>query len=123
MSYIVRIWRVPVSFLDRQHLLGEHAELHCIFNVITKGLKGFRNHPQVNRFRDHLGMLVDRHAQQVREMERRGWNHKSPLPQVDCQPEEYSYSDKDHQEDLALLKEREGKNLDFYRELNRLMGR
>ncbi|MBE3117098.1 hypothetical protein IMZ68_07835 [Candidatus Bathyarchaeota archaeon] len=25
---MVRVWCVPISELDRQHLLGEHAELH-----------------------------------------------------------------------------------------------
>ena len=104
---MVRIWRVPLHLLDRQHLLGEHHELHVIFNVITKDLKGFHNHPQTNRFKGHLGMLADRHKQQVDELHRRGYNHNSPLPDFAYYPEPYSYSEEEYQKDFELLMSRQ----------------
>lgn len=68
---MVRIWCVPVSTLDRQHLLGEHAELHCIYSVIVNHKKGYSKHPQTLRFKNCIGVLVDRHNQQVAEMKRK----------------------------------------------------
>ena len=102
---MVRIWCLPVKLLNRQHLLGEHHELHCIYNVITKNLKGFANHPQTNRFRHRLGMLVDQHLQQVVEMQRRGYNHRSPLD-GGVEPEFYVYSDVEFIHDLLRIMSR-----------------
>ena len=88
MSVLVRIWRCPVSALDRQHLLGEHLETHIVFGAILnkrKSIKsGWQNHPQTLRFDSDagLGKLAERHHQQVQEMEKRGYRHKSPLPDV-----------------------------------------
>jgi len=76
----MRIWDTPCNNLCRQHLLGEHRELHCIWTVIIqKRTGGYSNHPETNRWRKHLPALFARHAEQVREMKRRGWNHKSNL--------------------------------------------
>jgi hypothetical protein len=83
---MVRIWNVPVEDLDDQHLLGEHLELHIIWNALTqppppgRQVRGWRNHPETRRFEGRLGALYDRHEGQVVEMVRRGWTgHKSPL--------------------------------------------
>jgi len=109
---LVRIWRLPVWILDRQHLLGEHNELHTIVSVILRGGGGWWNHPQTNRFKGRLGLLVDRHRQQVEEMERRGYNHRSPLPKFDYKPERYvlgvAYTREEMLADLNLLIERKG---------------
>ena len=109
---MVRIWRLPVWILDRQHLLGEHNELHTIVSVILRGGGGWWNHPQTNRFKDHLGLLVDRHRQQVEEMKRRGYNHQSPLPEFKYKPERYvlgvAYTKEEMLADLRLLIERKG---------------
>ena len=103
---MVRVWCVPVEKLDRQHLLGEHCELHVIFNVITKKKKGFYNHPQTNRFKQHLGQLFDRHIDQVYEMVVvRGYKHNSPLPYTEWEP--YEYSNEEMDRDLEVLKERQ----------------
>ena len=105
---MVRIWCVPIEKLDRQHLLGEHKELHTIFNVIVYNKKGFSNHPQTNRFRgDNLGMLIDRHNQQVKELIRRGYNHNSPLPTFNYIPEPYAYSEEAYKQDFDLLMSRQ----------------
>jgi len=75
----VRIWDVPVSDLCRRHLLGEHRELHGLWNILTLGRKGYRNHPETQRWIGRLCHLAARHQDQVAEMTRRGWNHRSPL--------------------------------------------
>jgi len=75
----VRVWDLPVGLLCRQHLLGEHRELHAIWNILTLGKKGYRNHPEVKRWENNLTGLYERHAAQVAEMTRRGWKHQSAL--------------------------------------------
>ena len=75
----MRIWDVPVKDLCRKHLLGEHRELHGLWNILTLGKKGYRNHPETRRWIGRLCHLADRHQKQVMEMESRGWSHKSPL--------------------------------------------
>jgi hypothetical protein len=75
----VRIWDVPVERLCRNHLLGEHRELHAVWNIITLGRSGYAAHPETKRWVGKLGALYVRHEQQVREIQRRGWKHNSPL--------------------------------------------
>ena len=76
----MRIWDIPVTKLCRQHLLGEHRELHAIWTYLTTG-KGmsYRKHPETLRWKGKLWALQRRHEEQVREMERRGWTHRSPI--------------------------------------------
>jgi hypothetical protein len=62
----------------RQHLLGEHVEMHMVVGSINKGrsIRGYLD-----------GRLIDpriiqaRHDELADEMERRGHRHKSPLEQ------------------------------------------
>ena len=75
----MRIWDVPVSELCRNHLLGEHRELHGLWNILTLGKQGYRNHPETQRWVGRLCHLAARHEQQVEEIGKRGWNHRSPL--------------------------------------------
>lgn len=79
----MRIWdQIEPSRLCRQHLLGEHRELHAIFTILTSGSAGYANHPEVKRWRspEALAALEDRHDALVREMRKRGYRHYSPLP-------------------------------------------
>lgn len=75
----MRIWDCPCSQLDRQHLLGEHHELHTMWSVITRKLKGYSRHPETIKWSKNLPGLRKRHDEQVGEMQKRGYNHKSPL--------------------------------------------
>lgn len=75
----MRIWDISVECLCRQHLLGEHRELHAMWTVLTTDKKGYRNHPETQRWVGKLNALYQRHEQQVREMTRRGYSHHSPL--------------------------------------------
>lgn len=75
----MRIWDLPVEVLCRQHLLGEHRELHAIWSILVNDKQGYRNHPETRRWEGKLPMLWLRHELQVKEMAARGYNHASPL--------------------------------------------
>jgi len=76
----MRMWMVPTRFMCRKHLLGEHVEHHMLVGSINKGLSmaGF----VANNLLEPRSILT-RHHELVQEMERRGYNHKSPLTSVD----------------------------------------
>ena len=98
--------------LNRQHLLGEHVKLHVLVNTIINKRKGrtdigLVHHPETRRYEDHLGMLYDRHDQQVKEMTKRGYNHKSPLTTIKHNPENFTYSDDDYRQDIRILASRQ----------------
>lgn len=75
----MRVWDLPVACLCRNHLLAEHRELHAIWNIILGNKRGYASHPEVARWRGRLLALWLRHEEQVREMARRGYAHRSPL--------------------------------------------
>jgi len=71
---------VPPKLMCRQHLLGEHFEIHMTVGVLQQGksIAGFLNgllEPQ---------SLKKRHDELVVEMKNRGYNHSSPLPEFEC---------------------------------------
>jgi len=100
----VRIWCVPVSELDRQHLLGEHAELHCIVGALLGKYKAYSNHPETLRFQNRIQQLYKRHSDQAAEMTKRGYRHNSPLPEG---KENYSCSPQEVERDHAELAKRQ----------------
>lgn len=75
----MRIWDLSPSVLCRQHLLGEHRELHAIWSVITEKKKGYSKHPETIRWVGKLKALSIRHEALVQEITKRGYNHKSDL--------------------------------------------
>jgi len=75
----VRIWDLPPRRLCRQHLLGEHRELHAIWTVITRNRSGYSRHPETLRWKGRLRALFRRHDALVAEMIRRDYQHQSPL--------------------------------------------
>lgn len=75
----LRIWDVPPAYLCRRHLLGEHRELHAIWSVLTQEKTGYVNHPETRRWRGLLAALFHRHELLIAEMDRRGYNHRSPI--------------------------------------------
>lgn len=76
---LVRIWDVHPSELCRAHLLGEHRELHGLWNILTLGKRGYSAHPETLRWVGRLTALYIRHEALVAEMDRRGYRHASPL--------------------------------------------
>jgi len=75
----MRIWDIPPAKLCRNHLLGEHNELHAMWNILTQGRKGYSNHPETKRWKGKLKALYGVHEEITQEMLARGYNHKSPL--------------------------------------------
>jgi hypothetical protein len=77
----MRIWDIDPSLLCRQHLLGEHRELHGLWNILTThgGVGGYSRHPETIRWVGKLPALRSRHELIVQEMARRGYNHASSL--------------------------------------------
>jgi hypothetical protein len=75
----MRIWDVDPPILCRSHLLGEHRELHGLWNILTAGKRGYRLHPETRRWEGRLAALYGRHEALVHEMLRRGYAHHSPL--------------------------------------------
>jgi len=73
----MRLWLVDPSKMCRKHLLGEHVECHMFVGCINKGvsLNGYINKGLVN-----TGLIKNRHNELVKEMKKRGMNHKSQLP-------------------------------------------
>lgn len=83
----MRLWKVDPSKLCRNHLLGEHNEMHSFVGTINKWKKGGKG-----AMKDFVGSrfvtdglvevhyIKQRHEELVAEMEKRGMNHKSPLP-------------------------------------------
>lgn len=75
----MRIWDLPPGVLCRQHLLGEHREVHALWTVLTGDRRGYAQHPETRRWRGKLAALHARHEALVTEMTRRGYGHHSPL--------------------------------------------
>ena len=75
----MRIWDIDPKLLCRKHLLGEHNELHAIWNIITQDRKGYSHHPETRRWKGKLKALFRVHEGIVQEMLSRGYNHQSPL--------------------------------------------
>jgi hypothetical protein len=75
----MRIWDLPVEKLCKNHLLGEHRELHAIWNIISQDKKGYSKHPETKRWKGKLKALYIRHEELVTEIKKRGYNHNSSL--------------------------------------------
>ena len=73
---MTRMWMTDPRYLCRNHLLGEHKELHQAVGSIlhNKSLKGHIERGQVE-----VHNIKNRHEALVIEMKRRGYNHQSPL--------------------------------------------
>jgi len=50
----MRIWDIAPEKLCRNHLLGEHRELHAVWAILTKDKKGYSRHPEVLRWKGKL---------------------------------------------------------------------
>lgn len=72
----MRMWMVDPQFMCRQHLLGEHREIHALIGSMRKGLRldGFIQKGILEPKSAHT-----RHDDLVLEMERRGYRHDTPI--------------------------------------------
>jgi hypothetical protein len=73
------MWMTDPKLMCRQHLLGEHVELHMLAGAIAKGtnLNGFVANNCL-QFSD----INNRHDELVAEMKARNYNHKSLLSKI-----------------------------------------
>jgi len=73
---------VDPKVLCRNHLLGEHKELHQLVGHIEAGsiasVEGHADRGQID-----TSLILERHETLVEEMKERGYNHKSPLEYED----------------------------------------
>ena len=75
----MRIWDINPGFLNDRSLLGEHCELHGMVAIFNADKKGYRNHPETQRWEHNQQSLIVRHELLVEEMTLRNFNHQSPL--------------------------------------------
>lgn len=77
----MRIWDIHPKYLCRKHLLGEHRELHGLWNILTKhkGKGGYSLHPETLRWVGKTKALYERHEALVLEFKKRGYQHHTPL--------------------------------------------
>jgi len=111
----MRVWDIHPGYLSRQSLLGEHREIHAIWNIITQNKKGYSKHPETLRWQNRLYALWVRHNQVVNEMLLRGYNHNSILNMIGHFQGNFKDQNKfinTHREQRQiLLKKYQGKNL------------
>jgi hypothetical protein len=74
----MRMWNTKTSEMCNRHLLGEHVEMHMFVGTLNKekSINGYLNKGLVE-----VHKIKKRHEELVNEMERRGFNHKSILPE------------------------------------------
>ena len=85
----MRMWMVNPSKLCRQHLLGEHSEIHMLLGSMNKGrsIQGFLDNHLVEPVH-----VTARHNALVGEMESRGYHHGSPVGLVKINAEYFKGS-------------------------------
>ena len=72
----MRMWKIPPALLCRQHLLGEHNEMHKFVGAIEKK-KSIDGYIKKGLVEVHNIQL--RHDTLAEEMVRRGYKHYSPM--------------------------------------------
>lgn len=75
----MRMWMVPPEIMCREHLLGEHRELHTFIGTLRKGtsIKGY-----IEKGLLEVHSIKERHEALVKEMTRRGYNHQTPIEEI-----------------------------------------
>lgn len=76
----MRMWNVDPSKMCRQHLLGEHLEMHMFIGAVKAGksLQGYIDNKLVDP-----QQIKQRHDTLVQEMKYRNYFHNSPID-FDC---------------------------------------
>lgn len=72
----MRMWMVNPKIMCRQHLLGEHVEIHMFIGTLNRG-KTVKGYLEKGLLEVHS--LYSRHEELVKEMKRRGYRHCSPV--------------------------------------------
>ena len=106
----MRMWNVNPKLMCNQHLLGEHVEHHMFVGTINKGksIKGY-----IDKGLVEVHNLRKRHDEIAQEMNKRGFNHSSPLPEF-----EHTFAGKvNREENLKELRKRCKRCRDIQRKL------
>lgn len=72
----MRMWMVNPRIMCRQHLLGEHVEIHMFIGTINRG-KSVKGYLEKGLLEVHN--LYNRHEELVKEMKQRKYNHYSEI--------------------------------------------
>jgi len=100
----MRMWKADPSIMCRQHLLGEHVEMHMFAGTFRRNIsfKGYMKNGLID-----TNMVEERHDDLVAEMIKRGYNHNSPIDSTLCEGiankykyEDYEYSEADNLKEL-----------------------
>ena len=75
----MRVWDIHPGYLNRQSLLGEHAELHAVVSILRNGRKGYAGHPETKRWQGRGWALRQRHRLLAAEMDFRGYRDRTPV--------------------------------------------
>ena len=78
----MRMWMVDPKMMCRQHLLGEHNEIHKHRHVFIKKYS-IKNRVKSGNIQIEPESTQKRHDELAQEMLKRGYNHKSPYTQPD----------------------------------------
>lgn len=99
----MRMWLVDPKIMCRQHLLGEHLELHMFANAINnnKNIDGFIKNNLVEP-----RSIFKRHKELMEEMLRRRYKHNSGLQVNPVNLEKYKHIKIDKDEALKDLLKR-----------------
>ena len=57
MFYLVRIWSIHPKYLDTKGIVALWRECLLAQNVLLGKTKGYKNHPQLQRFKEHFNCL------------------------------------------------------------------
>lgn len=84
----MRDWNVDPIVLCRKHLLGSHVESHMVIGAIKKGksLDGYTDKGLID-----VSRLSRWHSGVAREIESRGWNHRSPYDDLTAREARLKY--------------------------------
>ena len=77
----MRMWNVYPGFMCRQHLLGEHREIHTIVGMIKKRRR-ISGTKYISNGLIAVHQLPMRHTELEQEMIHRNYNHQSPFPNL-----------------------------------------
>ena len=77
----MRMWLANPEKMCQKHLCGEHLEMHMFLGALKKRKK-IDGYLKNNLFEPRS--LFQRHKDLAKEMIDRGYNHKSPIDEIDC---------------------------------------
>lgn len=92
---MTRLWNLPTKYLCKNHLLGEHSEIHQEIGTLRNHPHGTAivgGHARLGQFQ--LSKAQSRHNELVKEMVCRGFNHDSPLDVPEDEYEDTGYIDR-----------------------------